>query len=141
MAAEGSHNLAFNLRLPMNAGAKGSYDPPTNKGPCVKYVVVGSVKIHIPQTGKRSIAHFYRTISILPFLDPGRVLAPHPEPVEARIQKGLGWSLGGEKGKVDLRVALGRKTWISGQKLWCEVGIINNSAKKASSLGCMSGGY
>lgn len=120
------------MTLPPNGGAKGSYTSTSGKGPCVRYVVVGSVKIHVPSTGKRSIAHFYRQIVVLPYLNPAVVLAPSLEPIEARVEKGLGWSLGGEKGRVEVRVALGRRSWVSGQRIWCEVAIRNDSTKKVS---------
>jgi hypothetical protein len=96
----------------------------------VRYVVVGSIKIHVPGTGKRSIAHFYRSIVVLPYLNPEVVLAPGRETVEGYVEKGWSWSLGGEKGKVQLRIALGRRMWVSGQRMWCEVGIWNDSSRK-----------
>lgn len=94
--------------------------------------MVGSVKLFIPSTGKRSIAHFYRPIVILPYLNPSAVLAPTPEPIENTVERGLGWSLGGEKGKVEMRISLGRRNWVAGQRAWCEVGIKNNSSRKVS---------
>ena len=123
------------MNLPLNGGAKGSYTS-NGKGPCVRYVVVGSVKIHVPATGKRSIAHFYRPIVVLPFLAPSVVLSASQDPIEARVEKGLGWSLTGEKGRVEVRVALGRRSWISGQRIWCEVGIDNESSRKVSQQHC-----
>lgn len=96
----------------------------------MRYVVVASVKIHVPATGKRSIAHFYRSIVVLPYMDPALVLMPSMEPIESYVSQGLGWNLGGERGKVEVRVALGRRIWVSGQRLWCEVGIRNDSSKK-----------
>ena len=96
----------------------------------MRYVVVGSIKIHVPATGKRSIAHFYRSIVVLPYLNPTVVLAPSREPVEAFIEKGLGWSLVGEKGRVEVRVGMGRRMWVSGQRMWCEVAIRNDSSRK-----------
>ncbi|OCF45144.1 hypothetical protein I317_00946 [Kwoniella heveanensis CBS 569] len=134
LAAEGTHSIPFRMRLPLGGGAKGTYTPVNGKGPCVKYVVVGSVKIHIPSTGKRSIAHFYRSIVVLPYLNPSLVLAPSQEPVEGYVERGLGWSLTGEKGRVELRVSLGRRFWVSGQRLWCEVGIRNDSNRKIKTL-------
>ncbi|WVQ81697.1 hypothetical protein IAT38_003822 [Cryptococcus sp. DSM 104549] len=134
LAAEGTHSIPFRMRLPIGGGAKGTYTPPNGKGACVRYVVVGSIKIHIPNNGKRSIAHFYRSIVVLPYLNPSMVLAPSQQPVEAYVEKGLGWSLKGEKGRVELRVSLGRRIWVSGQRLWCEVGIRNDSAKKIKAL-------
>ena len=130
LASEGSHSIPFRLRLPMNGGAKGSFGTANSKGPSIRYVVVGSVKLHLPSTGKRSIAHFYRSITVLPYLKASIVLAPSTEPVAARVESGLGWSLNGQKGKVDLRVALGRRTWVCGQKMWCEVEIYNDSSKR-----------
>ncbi|KAK6905417.1 hypothetical protein I203_106246 [Kwoniella mangroviensis CBS 8507] len=134
LAAEGTHNIPFRMRLPLGGGAKGTYTSQNGKGPCVRYVVVGSVKIHIPSTGKRSIAHFYRSIVVLPYLNPSLVLAPSTEPVEGYTERGLGWNLTGEKGRVELRVSLGRRIWVSGQRLWCEVAIRNDSNKKIKTL-------
>lgn len=131
LASVGTHHVPFRLRLPLHSGAKGSYSS-NGKGPAVRYVVVGSVKLFVPTTGKRSIAHFYRNVVVLPYLNPGIVLAPSVEPIESRVTKGLGWNLSGEKGDVDLRVALGRGIWVSGQRLWCEVGIINRSNRRVS---------
>ncbi|EIW68957.1 hypothetical protein TREMEDRAFT_62670 [Tremella mesenterica DSM 1558] len=132
LALEGIHNILFNMRLPLNGGAKGSYGI-QGKGPSVRYVVVGSVKL-MTATGKRSIAHFYRPLVVLPYLNPSTVLAPSAEPIAASVESGLGWSITGEKGKVVLSVALGRRTWVSGQRVWCEVGIRNNSTRKIKSL-------
>lgn len=133
LASEGAHNIPFRLRLPLNGGAKGSYNSPGGKGPSVRYVVVGSIKIHVPANGKRSIAHFYRSVVVLPYLNPQIVMAPSMEPIEAYVEKGLGWSIGGEKGRVEVRVALGRRMWVSGQRVWCEVGIRNDSNRKVRS--------
>ncbi|WVR03657.1 hypothetical protein IAU60_000652 [Kwoniella sp. DSM 27419] len=134
LAAEGTHSIPFRMRLPLGGGAKGTYTPPNGKGACVRYVVVGSVKIHVPSTGKRSIAHFYRSIVVLPYLNPSLVLAPSQEPVEGYVERGLGWNLTGEKGRVELRVALGRRFWVSGQRLWCEVAVRNDSNRKIKTL-------
>lgn len=70
----------------------------------------------------------------MPYLNPALVLAPSTVPIEVYTEKGLGWSLKGEKGRVELRVGIGRRTWVSGQRLWCEVGIRNDSARKVASL-------
>ncbi|KAL7420095.1 hypothetical protein Q5752_005060 [Cryptotrichosporon argae] len=134
LAVEGMHTVPFRVRLPLDGGAKGSYTAPGGKGPCVRYVVVGSVKLHIPSTAKRAIAHFYRPVTILPYLNPSIVLVPTLEPIEARVESGLGWSLKGEKGKVEVRVALGRKVWVCGQRAWCEVSIRNDSGKKVNKI-------
>lgn len=133
------HFIPFSMRLPLRGGAKGSFTSPNSvKGPAVRYVVVGSIKV-LDQTGhgsagagKRSIAHFYRPVVVLPYLNPGVVLAPSEESVEVVERRGLGWSLGGNKGSVELRIALGRSIWVSGQRVWCEVGVRNDSSKRVS---------
>jgi hypothetical protein len=130
LASPGSHSIPFSFRLPLGLGAKGSFTSPSPRGPSIRYVVVASLKIHIPESNKRSIAHFYRSIVVLPYLNPGVVLAPSEERVEARVEKGLGWSLVGEKGTVGVKVGMGRRVWVSGQRAWFEVDIKNESTRK-----------
>lgn len=134
LAIEGCHFIPFSMRLPVGGGAKGTYTSPGGKGPCVRYVVVGSVKLHMPSTNKRSIAHFYRPVHLLPYLNPSIALAPAPYPIMAIVERGLGWSLGGEKGKVELTARMARANWVSGQRIWCEVGVRNGSGRKVSCL-------
>lgn len=43
----------------------------------------------------------------------------------------LGWSWG-ESGKTELKVKLPRATWVAGQNLWVDVGIMNDGSKKVS---------
>lgn len=134
LAAPGTHSIPFRFPLPPAAGAKGTFTPPRRGGPTVRYVLVASLKTHVPPTGKRSIAHFYRPIVLLPALDPARVLAPAAEPLQACAEDALGWTLKGDRGRVALHVALGRATWVSGQRLWCQVGIRNGSLRKVCPL-------
>jgi hypothetical protein len=129
-AKEGTHDMPFAMPLPLDGGAKGSYTCPQGKGPNIRYVVVGSIKLHIPSTGKRAIAHFYRPIVVLPYHNPMDALAPAHSPVVGHTTSGLGWRLGGEKGKVEVQVALGRRNWVAGQRVWCEVSVRNQSHKK-----------
>lgn len=130
LAKEGTHAIPFSMQLPVGGGAKGAFTGEKGKGPNIRYVVVGSVKLHIPKSGKRAIAHFYRPIVLLPYHNPARVLAPSRSPIVEFAESRLGWSLTGEKGKVFLQVSLGRQTWVAGQRVWCEVGVRNNSNKK-----------
>lgn len=134
LAAPGAHSIPFCFPLPPAAGAKGTFTPAHRGGPSVRYVLVASLKLLAPATRKRSIAHFYRPIVLLPRLDPARALAPSTAPLEAATEKGLGWSLAGDRGAVRLRVAMGRATWVSGQRLWCHVGIRNGSLRKVCPL-------
>lgn len=130
VAKEGTHAIPFSIPLPVGEGAKGTYTSHDPKGPNIRYVVVGSVKIFVPKKEKRAIAHFYRPCVILPYLNPAIVLAPARAPIMTQRTCGLGWSLGGEKGKVLMQVALGRRIWVAGQRVWCEVAVKNDSNKK-----------
>lgn len=129
-AKEGTHAIPFSIPLPVGEGAKGTYTSHDPKGPNVRYVVVGSVKIFVPKKDKRAIAHFYRPCVILPYLNPAIVLAPARAPIMTQRTCGLGWSITGEKGKVLMQVALGRRIWVAGQRVWCEVAVKNDSNKK-----------
>lgn len=129
-AKEGTHAIPFSIPLPVGEGAKGTYTSHDPKGPNIRYVVVGSVKIFVPKKDKRAIAHFYRPCVILPYLNPAIVLAPARAPIMTQRTCGLGWNLTGEKGKVLMQVALGRRIWVAGQRVWCEVAVKNDSNKK-----------
>lgn len=130
LAVDGTHAIPFSCPLPVGGGAKGSFTSAHPKGPNVRYVVVGSIKLHLPKTGKRAIAHFYRPLVVLPYHNPAAVLSPALEPIVEYVENGLGWSISGEKGRVFIQVALGRRIWVAGQRVWCEIGVRNDSNKK-----------
>ncbi len=48
--------------------------------------------------------------------------------------KGLGWSLGGDKGQVTLQARLSRPTWVAGQKVWIEVSVVNGCNRKVCEI-------
>ncbi|KAL1411879.1 hypothetical protein Q8F55_002861 [Vanrija albida] len=130
LANEGTHAIPFSVPLPLGGGAKGAYSTPGGKGPTIRYVVVASVKLHIPTKNKRAIAHFYRPVVILPYHNPAVALGPLRSPLFAQTTGTLGWALGGEKGRVNLVATLGRQIWVAGQRVWAEITVENNSNKK-----------
>jgi hypothetical protein len=97
-----------------------------------------SIKLHIPDKKKRAIAHFYRPAVVYPYISPDLFRAPGTaqRPIEARVVKGLGWSLSGDKGMVELKARLSRSTWVAGQKVWIEVFVANACNRKVSVRGC-----
>lgn len=135
LASEGNYSIPFRFRLPLHAGAKGGWMTGT-KAPGVKYVVVGSLKLHIPEAGKlgRSISHFYRPCVVFPFVEPTSVFVPAAAPKEVSTTKALGWSLNGEKGLVKLSARVTRPIWIAGQNVWVEVVASNDSNKRIKSM-------
>lgn len=131
LANEGSFSVPFRFRLPLRGGAKGGWATGT-KAPGVKYVVVGSLKLHVPEAGNksRSISHFYRPCVVFPYVEPTSIFMPTDAPRQVSKQGGLGWSLGGEKGSVTVSARIARPTWIAGQKVWIDVVASNNSNKR-----------
>lgn len=90
-----------------------------------------SVKLKNPDNTNRSIAHFYRHVELFPYLNPAVVLSSAPRPVSATASKGL--FLGGS-GKVHLTASLHRTTWVAGQRVHINVGVLNETTKKVKSL-------
>ncbi|KAJ9125572.1 hypothetical protein QFC22_000534 [Naganishia vaughanmartiniae] len=132
LAREGFHVIPFSVRLPLNGGAKGGWVGSRTTG--VKYVVVGSIKLHTPETKKRSIAHFYRPCTIYPYVPPLDIFGSTEHPTEVRTEQGLGWSLSGEKGKVRVIAELPRPDWVAGQNVWIKIFADNQSQKKIRTL-------
>jgi Arrestin (or S-antigen), C-terminal domain len=88
--------------------------------------IFSSVKVKNSETGKRSIAHFYRDCEIWPRLDPSAVLAPAPRPLQCTTSKSL--FMGGS-GNVRLTALLSRLYWVAGQRCYVKM-IVNNNTKR-----------
>jgi hypothetical protein len=93
---------------------------------------LSSIKLHTPETKKRSIAHFYRPCTIYPYVPPLDIFGSTDHPTEVRTEQGLGWSLSGEKGKVRVIAELPRPDWVAGQNVWIKIFADNQSQKKVS---------
>lgn len=84
------------------------------------------MKVKDTETGRRSIAHFYRDCEAWPRLDPSIVLSPSPRPIRAEVSKTL--FMGGQ-GQVHLQASLHRLTWIAGQRCSIHLDVSNSSTK------------
>lgn len=92
---------------------------------------LSSLKVREAETGKRSIAHFYRDCEIWPRLNPSVVLAPASVPIQATTSKSL--FMGGT-GKVTLTATLHRLHWVAGQQCYVKVSVANYTKKVVKSL-------
>ncbi|KIL71663.1 hypothetical protein M378DRAFT_38633, partial [Amanita muscaria Koide BX008] len=124
---EGTYQFPFCMRLPLSdekGCPKGVM--PDHSGPAVRYITVVSLKVKDNETGKQSVAHFYRTCEVWPRLDLMRFLSPAPRPLRATTSKSP--FMGGE-GKLILTAGLVRLYWVSGQQCFVQLGIQNETKK------------
>lgn len=91
-----------------------------------------SVKVKDSQSGKRSIAHFYRDCQVWPRLNPTIVLASAPRPIHASTAKSLGVIRGASKMK--LTAMLHRMSWIAGQRCFVRICIANDTKKTVKTV-------
>ncbi|TIC65449.1 hypothetical protein E3Q01_02148 [Wallemia mellicola] len=121
-------SLPFKIKLPIGGGAKG---PLKSKSGFVRYIVIGSIHLKNHKSSDRSIAHFYRYVTIYPLLSPSSVLAPAPVPIMQTASKPL--FLGG-KGPINLTASVHRPHWVAGQRCYVMITIDNNSSKRVKSV-------
>ncbi|KII93176.1 hypothetical protein PLICRDRAFT_382552 [Plicaturopsis crispa FD-325 SS-3] len=129
---EGVHVLPFSIFLPITGATgkpKGALH--LNSGVTVRYIAIASVKVKNPETGKHSIAHFYRNCEIWPRLNPTLILASAPRPLRAVTAKSL--FMGGP-GKLKLTACIHRLHWIAGQRCHVAVSVDNATKKTVRSL-------
>ncbi|KAI0375261.1 hypothetical protein BV20DRAFT_933553, partial [Pilatotrama ljubarskyi] len=132
-AMEGVHVLPFAMHLPVDSelgSPKGS--PSLQNGVSIRYIAMVSVKVKDSQTGKRSIAHFYRDCQVWPRFDPAIVLAAAPRPIQASAAGCLSLVGGGKK--VRLTAVLPRMTWIAGQRCYIHLSVTNETKKSVRSV-------
>lgn len=127
-SVEGTHHVPFRMQLPVGKGAKGTWKC---KQGSVRYIVIASVKLKSADGQDRSIAHFYRSVEVFPYLPPAVALAPAPRPIAASESKAL--FMGGS-GKVTLTATIHRRTWLAGQRCYVDVRVDNDSTKKIKTL-------
>lgn len=94
-------------------------------------ISLSSLKLKDTLSGKRSIAHFYRTCEVWPRLDPERILVPAPRPLRATISKSF--FMGGD-GKLTLTASLIRLYWVAGQRCFVHLNIQNATKKLVTSV-------
>ncbi|KAK0465584.1 immunoglobulin E-set, partial [Desarmillaria tabescens] len=131
-AKEGVFVFPFSMALPLDGDAgnpKGMLHP--HSGITVRYIAMFSIKVKESDTGKRSIAHFYRDCEIWPRLNPSTILAPAPVPLQAHATKSL--FMGGS-GKVTLSASLHRLYWVAGQQCCVKASVTNHTKKTVKSV-------
>ncbi|KAH9951034.1 hypothetical protein B0H21DRAFT_818862 [Amylocystis lapponica] len=132
-AVEGVHVLPFSMHLPVDAAlgnAKGVLS--LHSGVAVRYIAMVSIKVKDTQTGKRSIAHFYRNCEIWPRLNSATVLAPAPRALQASTARSL--SMLNSNSKVKLTALLPRLVWVAGQRCYVRVSVANETKKTVKTL-------
>ncbi|KAF9041746.1 E set domain-containing protein [Hymenopellis radicata] len=132
LAKEGSYVFPFTMELPLDGdsgvpkGVLHSHSVLT-----VRYIAMFSIKVKERETGKRSIAHFYRDCEIWPRLNPSVVLAPSPTPIRNTTSKGL--FMGGN-GQITLSASIHRLHWVAGQYCCVKAHVTNYTKKTIKSL-------
>ncbi|KAI0080326.1 hypothetical protein K474DRAFT_1769559 [Panus rudis PR-1116 ss-1] len=132
-AVEGIHVLPFAMRLPIDSTfgqPKGVLDLPS--GIFVRYIAMISIKVKDAESGKQSIAHFYRDCEVWPLLQSTAILSPAPRPLQAATAKSL--SIIGNSDKVKLTANLLRLHWIAGQRCHVRILVHNGSKKTVKNL-------
>lgn len=90
-----------------------------------------TTKVKDTETGKISVAHFYRECEVWPRLDPVATLQSAPRPIQVTASKSL--FLGGS-GAVKLTVMLHRLHWVSGQRCFVKALVSNNTTRTLKSF-------
>lgn len=132
LAVAGHHDVPFSLPLPITNFPRGPFR--SSQG-SIKYILIASLKLFFPTTGKKSIAHFYRHVTIYPFLDVDRVLRNFEAPLEVEREKKVGgaWTWG-KVGKTEMTVKSARPIWVAGQQCWLDIAIRNDGVKKVGPI-------
>ncbi|KAK0481713.1 hypothetical protein IW261DRAFT_1397645 [Armillaria novae-zelandiae] len=129
---DGVFVFPFSMALPLDGdvgNSKGMLHP--HSGITVRYIAMFSIKVKELDTGKRSIAHFYRDCEIWPRLNPSTILAPAIVPLQAHVTKSI--FMGG-CGKVTLSASLHRLHWVAGQQCCVKASVTNHTKKTIKSL-------
>lgn len=144
-AVEGQHVLPFALNLPIDnsfGSPKGVFN--VGSGISVRYIAMvyvhltsprtshpdfvnRSIKVKNADTGKQSIAHFYRHCEVWPYLDPATILQSASRPLQASTAKSM--ALIGNSAKVKLHAQMHRLYWPAGARCPVAFHVVNNSKK------------
>ncbi|KAF9567014.1 hypothetical protein CPC08DRAFT_627465, partial [Agrocybe pediades] len=130
-AKQGISTFPFTLHLDH------SYETGTPKGyislpagPSVRYIAIVSLRIKKPNSGKKSVAHFYRECAVWPRLRADIILAPETRPIQLTVSED---SFSAE-GKVFLTASLHRLCWIAGQLCHVKIKVANGSKKRLKTI-------
>ena len=90
-----------------------------------------TTKVKDTETGKVSVAHFYRECEIWPRLDPTTTLQSAPRPIQVTASKSL--FMGGP-GTIKLTAILHRLHWVSGQRCFVKALVFNDTTRTMKSF-------
>ncbi|KAF9454125.1 E set domain-containing protein, partial [Macrolepiota fuliginosa MF-IS2] len=131
-AIEGEHTFPFALYLSLsaeNGQARGSFKG--QLGISLNYIAMVSLKI-MDESGRRSIAHFYRSCEIWPRLDPTTILSPALRPLQATMSAAP--SKDPDSGRIKLTASLHRLHWVAGQLCQVRIIVANYTSKTLKEL-------
>ena len=94
-------------------------------------ILPSTTKVKDTETGKISVAHFYRECEIWPRLDPTATLQSAPRPIQVTASKSL--FMGGP-GTVKLTAILHRLHWVSGQRCFVKALVFNATTRTLKSF-------
>ncbi|KLO10454.1 hypothetical protein SCHPADRAFT_832475, partial [Schizopora paradoxa] len=108
-------------------------------GVLIRYIAIASLRVIHPDTGKRSIAHFYRDCEVWPrfeipkiFADTTNIGASATAKKSRPLLGGGGNSNSSSNGELRLTATLSRPAWIAGQLCHVRVHIDNGSSNANS---------
>jgi len=114
----GQHVLPFSLQVPMEKGAKGSYQSNSAE---VGYIIIASVRVKAFGEKQGGVAHCFQKLQLYPYLNPTAVLASASRPIVAHSN-----SVEADARRIQLAASLHRETWVAGQRVYFDVSVLNN---------------
>ncbi|WFD23669.1 hypothetical protein MEQU1_002363 [Malassezia equina] len=122
----GEHVLPFSLQVPMDKGAKGSYQSSSAE---VGYIIIASVRVKAFGEKQGGVAHCFQKLQLYPYLNPTAVLASASRPIVAHAN-----SAEADARCIQLAASLHRETWVAGQRVYFDVSVLNNGENMLNML-------
>ncbi|SHO78498.1 Uncharacterized protein MSYG_2844 [Malassezia sympodialis ATCC 42132] len=122
----GEHVLPFSLQVPMDKGAKGSYQSNSAE---VGYIIIASVRVKAFGEKQGGVAHCFQKLQLYPYLNPTSALASASQPIVARSNSAEANARG-----IQLAASLHRETWVAGQRVYFDVSVLNNGENMLNML-------
>lgn len=122
----GEHVLPFSLQVPMDKGAKGSYQSSSAE---VGYIIIASVRVKAFGDKQGGVAHCFQKLQLYPYLNPTAVLASASRPIVAHAN-----SAEADARCIQLAASLHRETWVAGQRVYFDVSVLNNGENMLNML-------
>lgn len=122
----GEHVLPFSLQVPMDKGAKGSYQSSSAE---VGYIIIASVRVKAFGETQAGVAHCFQKLQLYPYLNPTAVLASASRPIVAHSSSAEASARG-----IHLAASLHRETWVAGQRVYFDVSMLNSGEEMLNML-------